>query len=193
MPHLQDTTGLIRPLDAIAAKAIRGLPRAAMEIAGRIPEPAIRRLLQPFLNNALQRPLAAGEFDFLHGRTVSIQALDLDRSITITALDNRRLRLLGTKNAETRISATVRDFIGLAVGDTDPDTLFFQRRLRIEGDVALGLETKNTLDGVDRATLPPPLGALLKLAGAWLSRYGFPSMAHPRIPSRISSPARPYQ
>jgi len=30
----------------------------------------------------------------------------------------------------------------------DPDTLFFTRRLVLEGDTALGLEIKNTLDAL---------------------------------------------
>ncbi|HYW75173.1 MAG TPA: SCP2 sterol-binding domain-containing protein [Gammaproteobacteria bacterium] len=193
MPYPQDATAPKTPLDAIAVQAARLLPRAAIRMAGRVPEPAIRRVIQPFLNLALQRPLAAGEFDFLRGRTVMIHAPDLDQSITVTILEGRRLRLLGTKDAETTISATAKDFAGLAVGDIDPDTLFFQRRLRIEGNVALGLETKNTLDGVDPGTLPAPLQALLRLARVWLSRYEIPSAGHSLPRPRLSSPARPYQ
>ena len=193
MPYLQDVVSLERPLDAFAAKVARVLPRAAIEIAGRVPEPVNRRLMEHFLNKALQRPLAAGEFEFLRGRIVMIHVLDLDFSITITALDNRRLRLLGPKGAETRISATAKDFVGLAAGHIDPDTLFFQRRLRIDGNVALGLETKNTLDGVERGTLPAPLRTLLQLASAWLSRSeAVPGASHQVWP-RLSSPARPYQ
>ena len=33
--------------------------------------------------------------------------------------------------------------------EEDPDTLFFNRELQIEGDTALGLTTKNLLDCVD--------------------------------------------
>lgn len=193
MPYLQDAVGLKGPLDAIAFKVAKVLPRAAIEIAGRVPEPVHRRVTEHFLNKALQRPLASGEFEFLRGRIVTIHVLDLDFSITITALDNRRLRLLGSKGAETRISATAKDFVGLAAGHIDPDTLFFQRRLRIEGDVALGLETKNTLDGVERGTLPAPLRTLLQLASAWLSRSeNLPAVSSQARP-RLSSPARPYQ
>jgi predicted lipid carrier protein YhbT len=47
----------------------------------------------------------------------------------------------------------------------DPDTLFFQRRLSIEGDTELGLEVKNLMDSVDLDALPKPmLSALTHLA-----------------------------
>lgn len=195
MPYLPDVIDLKAPLDTIAAKVAGMLPHAARKIAGRVPEPAVRPVLQRFLNHALLQPLAAGEFDFLHGRTVTIRAPDLEQSITVTVLESRRLRLLGTKDGETTISATAKDLLGLVVGDTDPDTLFFQRRLRIDGNVALGLETKNTLDRVDAGTLPAPLRALLGLARAWLSRYGIPSTDadESRVRPTRSSPARPYQ
>ena len=189
MPHLPDLDLLKQSLDAITTKAIKALPR----IATRIPEPVNRRIMEHFLNNALRHPLADGEFNFLSGRTVAIQVLDLDWSITITSFDDRRLHVLRSKQAETMIRATTKDFVELASGYADPDTLFFQRRLCIEGDVALGLETKNTLDGVDRDALPPPFRALLQIAGAWLARYGVLSASPIQGWERLSSPARPYQ
>lgn len=188
-----DAIGRVPPLLAAVKKLGEDLPRVAAEIAGHLPEPANRRLVEHVLNRALQGPLSAGEFDFLQGRTVTIRVTDAHCSVTITALEERRFQLLNAGDAETCISATARDFVVLALGQLDPDTLFFQRRLRIEGDVALGLETKNTLDGVDRDSLPPPLRAVSKLAHAWLSRYGVlaPDVSHAR--PRLSSPARPYQ
>jgi predicted lipid carrier protein YhbT len=37
----------------------------------------------------------------------------------------------------------------LAARKEDPDTLFFSRRLVMEGDTELGLLIKNTLDAID--------------------------------------------
>ncbi|HLV27960.1 MAG TPA: SCP2 sterol-binding domain-containing protein, partial [Burkholderiaceae bacterium] len=37
----------------------------------------------------------------------------------------------------------------------DPDTLFFSRRLVMEGDTELGLLVKNTLDALDMDVLRP--------------------------------------
>ena len=47
------------------------------------------------------------------------------------------------------IGATLHDFILLATRKEDPDTLFFNRRLMVEGDTELGLVTKNTLDAIE--------------------------------------------
>ncbi|MEF1307042.1 SCP2 sterol-binding domain-containing protein, partial [Vibrio owensii] len=43
----------------------------------------------------------------------------------------------------------------------DPDTLFFQRRLSIEGDTELGLEVKNLMDSVDLEQLPKAMQVAL--------------------------------
>ncbi|SKO56947.1 Putative lipid carrier protein [Mycobacteroides abscessus subsp. massiliense] len=39
--------------------------------------------------------------------------------------------------------------IKMMMREEDPDTLFFNRKLQIEGDTELGLITKNLLDSVD--------------------------------------------
>ena len=60
------------------------------------------------------------------------------------------------------ISGESLDFILLATRQADPDTLFFQRRIRIEGDTELGLGVKNTMDSMDWDDLPLPLRRLLQ-------------------------------
>lgn len=47
------------------------------------------------------------------------------------------------------IRASAHDLLRLARREEDPDTLFFSRRLSLEGDTELGLLFKNTLDGLD--------------------------------------------
>lgn len=54
------------------------------------------------------------------------------------------------------ISAGSREFLLLALRKEDPDSLFFDRRLFIEGDTELGLIVKNALDRVN-----PPIPAWL--------------------------------
>jgi O2-independent ubiquinone biosynthesis accessory factor UbiT len=65
------------------------------------------------------------------------------------------------------ISAGARDFLRLARRKADPDTLFFDRRLSIEGDTELGLLLKNTLDALDLrevfSALPAPMRVLSAL------------------------------
>ncbi|MDD2341447.1 MAG: SCP2 sterol-binding domain-containing protein, partial [Tolumonas sp.] len=51
-------------------------------------------------------------------------------------------------------AAGLNDLILIAGRKEDPDSLFFQRRLRIEGDTELGLEVKNLMDSLDLDELP---------------------------------------
>ncbi|MDC9597520.1 ubiquinone anaerobic biosynthesis accessory factor UbiT [Xenorhabdus anantnagensis] len=57
------------------------------------------------------------------------------------------------------------DFILIAARKEDPDTLFFQRRLRVEGNTELGLHVKNLMDSIELESIPPILRfGLLRLA-----------------------------
>jgi predicted lipid carrier protein YhbT len=48
------------------------------------------------------------------------------------------------------LGAKLADLFRLIRAETDADTLFFQRRLRISGDTELGLIVKNWLDAAPR-------------------------------------------
>ncbi|MBI1943986.1 MAG: SCP2 sterol-binding domain-containing protein [Betaproteobacteria bacterium] len=50
---------------------------------------------------------------------------------------------------DVTIRASVADYLALALRREDPDTLFFSRRLVIEGETELGLVVKNALDSAD--------------------------------------------
>lgn len=50
--------------------------------------------------------------------------------------------------ADVTVRASLADYAALALRREDPDTLFFSRRLVIEGDTALGLVIKNALDAL---------------------------------------------
>lgn len=55
----------------------------------------------------------------------------------------------GRASPDLTISASAHDFLLLAQRKEDPDTLFFSRRLMMEGDTELGLLVKNTLDAIE--------------------------------------------
>ena len=68
----------------------------------------------------------------------------------VTTLDGYRQRYAQHKgDADLKISASAHDFMLLARRQEDPDTLFFSRRLSMEGDTELGLLVKNTLDAIE--------------------------------------------
>ena len=68
---------------------------------------------------------------------------------------------------DVRVSGSSDDLLRLALGLEDADTLFFNRRLSMEGDTAAGVYLKNFLDGLELdwaahaeavvAALPAPL------------------------------------
>ncbi|QCB47840.1 SCP2 sterol-binding domain-containing protein [Hydrogenophaga sp. PAMC20947] len=51
------------------------------------------------------------------------------------------------------LSANAHDFVRLARRLDDPDTLFFNRRLSMQGDTELGLVVKNALDAMELPVL----------------------------------------
>jgi len=59
-------------------------------------------------------------------------------------------------------SASSEDLLFIAGGKEDPDTLFFQRRLKIEGDTEQGLEVKNLIDALDIEQLPSVVHKIVK-------------------------------
>jgi predicted lipid carrier protein YhbT len=73
----------------------------------------------------------------------------------------------GREPWDVRIRGTFDDFWRLATRAEDPDTLFFQRRLSVEGDTETGLALKNLLDALEYdwpahvAQVLGPLAALL--------------------------------
>jgi predicted lipid carrier protein YhbT len=51
-------------------------------------------------------------------------------------------------DAALRIGAPAASYLRLLRGEDDPDRLFFERALVMEGDTELGLVLKNTLDAI---------------------------------------------
>lgn len=117
------------------------------------------------LNLVLRPLLAADTIAMLRDRAIGIRVDDagVDFRVRLGARGFAPLRV--EVNPDVVISACALDFYLMACRLEDPDTLFFNRRLRIEGNTELGLAVKNALDAVDWQSLPAPLRALLERAG----------------------------
>ena len=132
-----------------------------------------RRLLERAMARVLAVPLQGGSLAFLQGRRLGIDVTDLDLHWVVT-LDGTRLRAIDdTAEASVRGSAT--DLLLLAGRLEDADTLFFQRRLDLTGDVELGLTARNLLDRLPWERIPLGLRIALnrgaRLAQAARSAY----------------------
>ncbi|MDB5888928.1 MAG: hypothetical protein JWM03_1800 [Rhodocyclales bacterium] len=87
----------------------------------------------------------------LDGRSFTIRIEDLGLYVSFTCRQGRFRPLWNpVPTTDLDISARLADFASLARGTTDADTLFFQRRLKIAGDIDLGLIVKNWLDAMER-------------------------------------------
>jgi len=153
---------------------IRPIARNVIALPGRaVPYAAQRPLLQIALNQAFRTPLRAGELAFLEGSRIRILVTDLCLDWLLQVEDDRIDVIDRVLKDDVRISGSGLDFILLATRQADPDTLFFQRRIRIEGDTELGLGVKNTMDSMDWDDLPPPLRRLLQIVSRLIASLPF--------------------
>jgi predicted lipid carrier protein YhbT len=112
------------------------------------------RLLAQLLNHTLASPLRDGELDIMQGRTLQVSIQDAGIDYRLTLQDGRMQ--VSHAPADVILSGNLHDFLLLLTRREDPDTLFFQRRLSIQGDTGLGLSIKNFLDSLDWDELPLP-------------------------------------
>ena len=111
-----------------------------------------------------RQALADDELEFLEQRWLKVEVRDLGLKWFVT-VNEGKLQVSQHQDADVSFSADANDLILIAARKEDPDTLFFQRRLRIEGDTELGLYVKNLMDAIDLDAMPKPLRfGLLQLA-----------------------------
>ena len=131
------------------------VPAPVAAVLSRLPAYPAALLLTTALNVSVARQLPADVADALRHKRLRIQVRDarvtLDFTWTGGAFAPR------ARHAETAIdlciAASAHDFLRLAQRLDDPDTLFFNRRLSMEGDTELGLMVKNTLDALELPVL----------------------------------------
>jgi predicted lipid carrier protein YhbT len=107
----------------------------------------------------------AGRLAELSGKRFRLHLDDVSIALTfeITAAGLQS----STHDPHVTMRGACKEFVALALRREDPDTLFFQRRLMVEGETETGLHLKNLLDGWEydvtghlHATLPSPLARL---------------------------------
>ena len=102
-----------------------------------------------FLNTVLSARIRARDLLALHGKHICIRIRDAGIEIHFSVTPNAFVARCSTLHPDLIISAETRDFLLLGLRQEDADTLFFNRRLTLEGDTELGLFVKNTLDALD--------------------------------------------
>lgn len=107
------------------------------------------------LNTVLAPHLDADARRALEGRRLRLTVLDAGLAFDAAWRGSAFAAAHGPGEADLVIAATLYDLGRLATRKEDPDTLFFSRRLVMEGDTELGLLIKNTLDAIDGALFDP--------------------------------------
>ena len=119
-----------------------------------------RQVLEQVLSWQFRQALAEGELEFLEGRWLSIHVRDIGL-LWYTSVVDGRLVVSQQADADVSFSADASDLLMIAARKQDPDTLFFQRRLVIEGDTELGLDVKNLMDAIELEQMPKALRVML--------------------------------
>jgi len=116
----------------------------------RIPFGLVRTSIEAVMRGTLQEPIRNGELEFLRGRWLQLHVLDLGVRWNITLGLNGPILVQSAVRPDVTITGDLRHFIEMANAENDPDTFFFQRKIRVEGDTEMSLWVKNTLLGSER-------------------------------------------
>jgi collagenase-like PrtC family protease/predicted lipid carrier protein YhbT len=130
------------------------VPEPLARINACLPKLPPTLALTTALNLAPESVLPRTPLAPLTGRRLCLCVLDAGLRLDFTLNANGRFRPChASAPPEMTISASLRDFIALALGEEDADTLFFARRLLMEGDTSLGVLVKNTISSAKWSTL----------------------------------------
>jgi predicted lipid carrier protein YhbT len=147
LPNL-DPMLLLKKLFSILPPA-----RIPLRIAlGVAPERLLTPLIAALFTQLMRGQPLAGRLTTLAGKRISIVISDLpcELRFRITAGGLASGWSQPVQPAwDVRIRGVFDDFWLMATRAEDPDTLFFQRRLAIEGDTETGLVLKNLLDALE--------------------------------------------
>ena len=131
------------------------VPAPVGAVLARLPAYPGSLLLVTALNLALARHLPADVGQVLLHKKMRVQVRDA-RLVFDFAWTGRRFAPVAPQpRPDLTLSASAHDFLLLAQRQQDPDTLFFSRRLSMEGDTELGLVVKNALDAIELPVLDP--------------------------------------
>ena len=132
------------------------LPAFVSAVGNKLPQWPHALVLVTGLNTALKMKLLPQDsLDLLEGRSFLVDVLDTGGRAAFTFRNGlfRPLFALST-SPDLAFRANLSAFLQLAARQEDPDTLFFNRELSIEGDTELGLIVKNMLDAMEWPSFP---------------------------------------
>ena len=132
------------------------LPTFVAAIGNKMPQWPHTVFLTTGLNVAVKMKLLPEDsLELLEGRCFLVDVLDTGGRASFTFRGGLfRPLFTAPETSDLSFSANLSAFLQLMARQEDPDTLFFNRELSIEGDTELGLVVKNMLDAVEWPKLP---------------------------------------
>jgi predicted lipid carrier protein YhbT len=127
------------------------LPSLIARVGNRLPQWPHAVALTVGLNALVMKKLLPGDnLALLENRSFLIDVLDTGGRAAFTFRDGWFHPLFSIPDApDLAFRANLSVFLQIAMRQEDPDTLFFNRTLGVEGDTELGLIVKNMLDAVE--------------------------------------------
>jgi predicted lipid carrier protein YhbT len=138
-------------------------PAPFAKLGRLIPSPLAGAPLMLMLEVARRREwLQAPES--LYGKCFQMTIEDLGLQLCFVCEQGKFRPVAKGTPADVRLSALALDFFKLACGMEDADTLFFRRRLKMEGDTELGIAVKYWIDATERPAWLTALAGKLQAA-----------------------------
>lgn len=131
------------------------VPAPLAGVLSRLPAYPGAWLFTRALNRVLARQLPNDVKAALEGRSLRLRVSDARINFDFAWQRGGFTAIRTTEMPDLTIGACLHDLVRLARREEDPDTLFFSRRLALEGDTELGLLFKNTLDAIDASVFDP--------------------------------------
>lgn len=130
------------------------IPGLVKKVVSVLPAKPPTWVLVNTLNQLLKKEILLADMSLLAGRYFQIGIEDLGLNLFFTADEKRFILADQSIPVDLYFGANMADFLKMLLRQEDPDTLFFNRKLKIEGDTELGLIVKNLLDSIDWSTIP---------------------------------------
>ncbi|QAU35351.1 SCP2 sterol-binding domain-containing protein [Janthinobacterium sp. 17J80-10] len=131
------------------------LPQPVGKLLSILPAYPGSLLFATALNLALRDSLPLDVKRSLEGKRLCIRVTDAQLAFHFQWARGSFVASAADGKPDLLIAASAQDFLLLARRQEDPDTLFFSRRLIMEGDTDLGLLVKNTLDAIEMPVFDP--------------------------------------
>ncbi len=107
------------------------------------------KVIAGIFNQVFSKAIQNGDLDFLQGQWVLIEVTDIGLSFNLGFDGTQLIQTSQNNHFELTISADSCHFLDLISKQKDPDTLFFQRKIKMQGSTELGLYVKNFLDAFE--------------------------------------------